>query len=95
VATGAGRCWDRSWPSRSPAAFVAAVVTLGTDWAPHILGAFIALLMADGFVRPLAQAYLVSRWEWSHGHGRLFRSLEAAEAAEATLYVADRPVPAM
>jgi len=51
--------------------------------------------MADGFVRPLAQAYLVSRWEWSHGHGRLFRSLEAAEAAEATLYVADRPVPAM
>jgi hypothetical protein len=71
-----------------------AIAFEGSEWLPRILAGVIALLIADGLVRPLALAYLVSRWERRHGHGRLFRSFEPAEGEQARLYVADRPVPA-
>jgi hypothetical protein len=74
---------------------ITGVVTLnGSEWVPRALAGAIALLIANGLVRPLALAYLVSRWERRHGHGRLFRPLEPTEAEERTLYVADRVVPA-
>jgi hypothetical protein len=74
---------------------ITGAIALGASaWLPRVLAGVIALVIADGFVRPLAVAYLVNRWERRHGHSRLFRPLKYAEGEEARLYVADRPVPA-
>ena len=64
------------------------------EWAREVEAGAIAALIADGLVRPLATAYLVTRWERVHGRTRLFRSLARDEEGKDTLYVTDRPVPA-
>jgi hypothetical protein len=47
------------------------------------------------FLRPLAVAFVVSRWERAQGDGRLFYPAETTRDDEAPeLYVAHRPVPA-
>jgi hypothetical protein len=73
----------------------AAVVFGGSGWVARIAAVGIAAVIAYRLVRPLAIAYLATRWERTHGHGRLFRPLvRENEDGEETLYVADRPVPA-
>jgi hypothetical protein len=74
------------------AAIAGAIASAWTSWAPEVVAAAIALLITDGFVLPLATAYLARRWERTHG--RLFRPFVRDEDGDATLYVADRPVPA-
>jgi hypothetical protein len=74
------------------AAIAGAVASLWTHWARDVMAAAIALLIADGLVRPLATAYLAGRWERTHG--RLFRPFVLERDDEEPLYVADRPVPA-
>ena len=65
------------------------------DWAPRLIAASIAAAIAQAFVRPLAEMYLVSRWERAHGHARLFRRVGTTDKDHRQeLYVADRPVPA-
>jgi hypothetical protein len=74
------------------AVIAAAVASLWTHWAREVMATAIALLIADGLVRPLATAYLAGRWERTHG--RLFRPFVPEGDDEGTLYVAERPVPA-
>lgn len=72
-----------------------AVAALGAHgWVPDFVVAAMSAMIADGFARPLATAYLVTRWEHAHGRARLFRSLALDEEGKDTLYVTDRPVPA-
>jgi hypothetical protein len=73
------------------AGIAGAVVSLRSHWAPDVMAGAIALLIADGFVRPLATAYLAGRWE--RRHGRLFRPFVLEGEDEEPLYVAERPVP--
>jgi hypothetical protein len=76
------------------AALGALIVFDWHEWAPEVVAAVIAGLIADGLVRPLATAYFVARWERAHGRARLFSSLARDEEGKDTLYVTDRPVPA-
>ena len=74
------------------AGLAGAIAILWSSWARDVMAGVIALLIADGFVRPLATAYLATRWE--RAHGRLFRPFVREDDDEEMLYVADRPVPA-
>jgi hypothetical protein len=74
------------------AGIAGAIASAWSRWGPDVMAGAIALLIADGFVRPLATAYLAGRWE--RAHGRLFRPFVRDEDDEEMLYVADRPVPA-
>jgi hypothetical protein len=76
------------------AASAGAIVIGWNESAPHAVAAVMALLIADGLVRPLATAYLATRWERAHGRARLFRPLVRDMKGTETLYVADRSVPA-
>jgi len=74
------------------AVIAGAIASAWTRWAPDMMAGAIALLITEGFIGPLATAYLTARWE--RAHGRLFRPFVRDEEGDATLYVADRPVPA-
>jgi hypothetical protein len=63
-------------------------------WVPDVVVAAMAALIADGLARPLATAFVVTRWERAHRRARLFSSLARDEEGKDTLYVTDRPVPA-
>jgi len=65
------------------------------DWVSRLIAGSIAVAVAHMFVRPLAEMYLVSRWERAHSRGRLFRRVGTTDKDhQQELYVADRPVPA-
>jgi hypothetical protein len=72
----------------------ATIVFGGSEWVARFAAVGIAVAVAYRLMRPISIAYLAARWERAHGHGRLFRPFGSDEDGEATLYVADRPVPA-
>jgi hypothetical protein len=64
-------------------------------WVTEGSAGLAAGLISGQLVQPLAEAYLVSRWERSHG--RLFRPAARGDDDDedgSPLYVAERPVPA-
>ena len=68
---------------------------LDEQWLSRFAAGAIAVASTQMFLRPLAEAFIVSRWERAHGDGRLFRLAAFAEDEDAQeLYVAHRPVPA-
>jgi hypothetical protein len=68
---------------------------VGEQWLPRLAAAAIAVASTQTFLRPLAEAFLVSRWERAHGGGRLFQpAVFTDKDVPQELYVAHRPVPA-
>ena len=69
-------------------------VVLDEQWLARFAAGAIALASTQMLLRPLAEAFIVSRWERAHGDGRLFRSAVFVEDDDdEELYVAHRPVP--
>jgi hypothetical protein len=72
-----------------------AFLVLEQQWFARFAALVIALASTQMLLRPLAEAFIVSRWERAHGGGRLFRPALFAEDDDAPeLFVAHRPVPA-
>jgi hypothetical protein len=61
-------------------------------WVLQVVGGAIAIVVVVTCIEPLAEMYLVSRWE--SVHGRLFRALGRSDDDDVSLYVADHAVPA-
>jgi hypothetical protein len=57
----------------------------------QVVGGAIAIVVAVTCIEPLAEMYLVSRWE--PVHGRLFRVLGRSADDDVSLYVANPPSP--
>jgi hypothetical protein len=75
------------------AAAVALLVAFSHSlWVLQFVCGLIAIVVAALCIQPLAELYLLSRWE--RFHGRLFRPLDASEDDDVPLYVADHAVPA-
>jgi hypothetical protein len=82
------------WLSVSISAIVAFVL-LDEQWFARFAAAAVALASTTMLLRPVAEGFIVSRWERAHGEGRLFRpAVFTGDDDVQELFVAHRPVPA-
>jgi hypothetical protein len=86
-----------AWASGLAGAIFADVAAALGDhhWLSRLAALAVVFVSTQMILRPLAVAFVVSRWERAHGDGRLFYPAETTRDDEAPeLYVAHRPVPA-